>query len=475
MIGIGERQLWRDEHSTYWASVLSAADLWRLLHNVDIVFAPFYVFMHGWIWVFGDSLTALRLPAVLAMAAAATLLAALGKRLFSARVGVIAGMLFAVVPGVTRYGQEARPYALVLAAVIAGMLMLVRAVDRPKSWTAWAAYAVTLVAIGWTHLVALCVLIAYATFVVAAARRAGREDGRRLLVRWLGATAVGLLPTGPLAIEAVGQTGQISWIGGSDPSLIELPELLFQSSVVAAAVIGLAVVGAALLRGRSLAFVVWAVVPPLVLFFTFDLFHLFYFRYLLFTLPAWVILAAVAIEEVVRLVSARQWGIHRAVGVTAVLGLVAVLGFSVTDQAVVRRDPPPGEPDFRSAAAVVSTFGQAGDAIAYGGDRNGGIKSLRRAMAYELRGSARPDDIFLTVSPQARGQFAGVENREPGLAVGEHRRVWLITHVVSGDPFAQMPDKRAELLRARFTVARVWKFTQLKVLLLSLNTLPGQS
>nr|BFE75336.1 hypothetical protein GCM10020092_086370 [Actinoplanes digitatis] len=68
LIGIGERQLWRDEHATWWAASLSFADLRRFAETVDFVLVPYYVLLHGWTAVFGDSAVALRLPSALCMA-----------------------------------------------------------------------------------------------------------------------------------------------------------------------------------------------------------------------------------------------------------------------------------------------------------------------------------------------------------------------------------------------------------------------
>ena len=67
------RQAWRDEHSTWRAATIPLPDLRSLLSHVDIVLAPYYIFMRGWIAVFGDSVVAMRVPSLLAMATAAGL------------------------------------------------------------------------------------------------------------------------------------------------------------------------------------------------------------------------------------------------------------------------------------------------------------------------------------------------------------------------------------------------------------------
>ena len=61
------------------------------------------------------------------MAVAAGFLAALGRRLVSTRAGLAAGLVFAVLPSVTWYAQNARSYALVTALATIASYLLVRA------------------------------------------------------------------------------------------------------------------------------------------------------------------------------------------------------------------------------------------------------------------------------------------------------------------------------------------------------------
>src|SRR5262249_5824495 len=107
---LGRPLLWRDGLATWSATSRNLGQLWGLLGNVDAVSGAYYVFLHGWTAVFGDSAVALRAPSVLAVGATAGLTAALGKRLFGARAGLWAGLLFVLVPAVLRYAQEARSY-----------------------------------------------------------------------------------------------------------------------------------------------------------------------------------------------------------------------------------------------------------------------------------------------------------------------------------------------------------------------------
>ena len=55
-----------------------------MLHNIDAVLGLYYFGLHLWMAVFGDSATAMRLPSVIAMTAAAAVVALVGRRLAAA-------------------------------------------------------------------------------------------------------------------------------------------------------------------------------------------------------------------------------------------------------------------------------------------------------------------------------------------------------------------------------------------------------
>ncbi|MGW4499394.1 glycosyltransferase family 39 protein [Micromonospora sp. NPDC004336] len=176
--GIGRAQPWRDELATWSAATRPVGDLLRLTGTIDAATGPYYLLMHAWVALAGDSVTALRLPAALAMAAAAGLTALLGQRLVDARAGLLAGLLLAVLPGTSRYGQEARPYALATLLAVLATLLLVEALRRP-GWARWAAYAAAVAGLGLTHLIALTLLAAHAVTVLAAHRRREPADHRK--------------------------------------------------------------------------------------------------------------------------------------------------------------------------------------------------------------------------------------------------------------------------------------------------------
>ncbi|QMU79275.1 hypothetical protein GXW83_29785 [Streptacidiphilus sp. PB12-B1b] len=410
--GIGHRQPWDDERATWWAATLGWGDLARLIQHVDIVLAPYYALMHLWIDLTGTSGGAMRVPSALAMAAAAGVLAVLGTRLFDAGVGTAAGLLFAVLPISTRYAQEARPYAFAVLAALTSTLLLLRALDRPAG-ERWAAYALTIPWMGLVQLVTLGVLAAHLALLLSRSGT-GARLGRGRMGVWTTAVAFGLLPLLPVLVLGAGQTGQVAWIPTGWPALASFPQQLFHSQTAADAVIGAALLGLLLASRRWTGFLLcWALLPPLFLFAVQGVVNLFLMRYVLYTCPAWVLLAANGLCSGVRLLPERAvaWAAPVSRDWLAALGAAVLLTLvCIPDLQAVRADPLPGDPDWHAAAQWIISHDRPGDGIAYSG--SSGYRQL--SMSYEFRDVARPPrDVFLKQTPQALGEFMATDCLQP--------------------------------------------------------------
>jgi len=113
-----------DEVATADVARRSVAQIWALVHHVDAVIGPYYLLMHAWTSVAGTSEAALRVPSIVAMAAAVGLAGELGRRLFSPLVGVTAGLILCLVPTTSRYAAEARPYAFSCLFSVLALVLL---------------------------------------------------------------------------------------------------------------------------------------------------------------------------------------------------------------------------------------------------------------------------------------------------------------------------------------------------------------
>ncbi|MFE7057079.1 hypothetical protein ACFVAO_17925 [Streptomyces californicus] len=201
-----QNSVWRDEAATWQVARRSTGDIVRMLEHVDVVHSLFYLCMHGLFAGFGPSTTVLRLPSVLAVAAAAACVALIGHRLAGAYVGLGAGLVLGLLPAVQFYLQEGRPYALVAAGSAVSTLLLVNALRGRARKRTWAAYACAVLVCGWLNWLALLILPAHLiTLLWSRAPRGVR-------VRWAvaaGAATAGVLP---LALFSLDQSGQVSWV-----------------------------------------------------------------------------------------------------------------------------------------------------------------------------------------------------------------------------------------------------------------------
>ncbi|MFJ9822869.1 glycosyltransferase family 39 protein [Streptomyces sp. NPDC101160] len=127
--------------------------------------------MHAVLAVRADEVM-LRLPSVLGAACTAGLAGAIGCRLARPRVGLWAGLLFAITPFVSFYAQEGRSYALVTAGAAVATWCLLNAVER-DSFGRWAGYAATVAGTALLHEFALLVRVAHGVTVLSAAPRPG--------------------------------------------------------------------------------------------------------------------------------------------------------------------------------------------------------------------------------------------------------------------------------------------------------------
>ncbi|GLZ59168.1 MULTISPECIES: glycosyltransferase family 39 protein [Micromonospora] len=461
--GLGSAQLWRDELATWSAATRSPTDLARLAGTIDAATGPYYLLMHGWTRIVGDSTIALRTPAVLAMTVAAGLLGVLGARLVDRRAGLFAGLLFAVLPGTSRYGQEARPYALATMLAVLATLLLVTALRRP-SWARWAGYATAVAALGLIHLIALTLLAAHALVVLIAWWRGPAEAGiaaprldvgrDRRAWRWLVAVLPAALLASPLLVKArTQQSRQLNWVHLVRPDdLSALPGGVAQSSVVGGLLVGVAALGAARLGRRAVLPVSAVLLPVLLLFAAGAVVPLWVPRYLVFVVPFACLLAGAALAAVA------------APGALVVVVLAGLLG--LPDQAALRRThewPRSAPVDYAGAARVIADGQRPGDAVVYSPRHSWLFLDL--GIEYHL--ADPPRDVLVTEDEARRGDLWAAECPQPAQCLAGTTRVWLVVSGRQADPLAAVPDAKGDALRADFTVAQVWQRPGLTVALLT--------
>jgi mannosyltransferase len=200
--------LWLDEALSANIAKLPLGDLREALKR-DGAPPLYYVILHFWIDVFGDSDTAVRaLSGVLSIATLPAMYFA-GRRIGGRFTGWAAVLVFATLPFSFRYATETRMYALVMFIVAWGYLAFMRALEQPKLGRlalVTAVVAALLYSHNWSFY-----LVAVAGLAVAWRAWRGRTpDERGAAVRVLIAMVVGglcFLPWVPTLLYQLDHTG----------------------------------------------------------------------------------------------------------------------------------------------------------------------------------------------------------------------------------------------------------------------------
>ena len=194
---------WADEAATMSAARRSLPELWHMVHNVDAVHGLYYAALHVWFEVVPYTVFSLRLPSAIATGLAAALTVVLGARLAGRWTGIVAGIVFLLLPRVTSAGIEGRSYAFTAVVAVTLTLVFVIAVQRtverrPRAWLWWVLYGAVALLCGLLFIYEVLILAAHALTLLVWVVRRGGPGGRRPHLRaalwWLVPTVlVGVL------------------------------------------------------------------------------------------------------------------------------------------------------------------------------------------------------------------------------------------------------------------------------------------
>ena len=466
---IGRPELWRDELSSWSFAARPVSGLIATARNTGATQLAYYLLLHFWIAAFGSSADAMRTLSVLAMSGAAACVTLIGRHLAGPRAGLASGLVFALVPSVSRFAQEVRFYALEVLVATLATLLLLRALERP-SWRRWLAYASAVALLGYIDLVALSVLAGHAA---GAALRWRRDRDRRQL--WFAAAAAaGLAACVPLALIGWSQAAdQVAWIGRPGLDLAAFSFFfrnLFYSTSVAAALIVLGVLAWAVARREAAFATATAIAPVAVVWLVSQGPHSYFFpRYLLLTVGAWAILAGICLSRLdVRI---------------AVAALLVVAALGAGDQQVIRAPGAHSWPsypagsggsylDYAGAAAVIAPRARPGDGIVYQFKGRARPMLIGTGVEYYLGrdlppGAPLPRELFVQETGVQADALYAVQCRHPVFCVGQEPRIWVVgwgEHLKN--PFQPLTPAQANLLRPDYRLSFVADVESLTVFLL---------
>ncbi|WP_426625417.1 glycosyltransferase family 39 protein [Leifsonia sp. McL0607] len=217
--------LWGDEAATVMSARRPVATLLPMLFHVDAVHGLYYLGMHGWIRLAGDSPFALRLPSAVAIGFAVAAVTLLAGRRGGPKAAVATGIVACVLPRMTYAGEEARSFAFTAAAsgwLTVLLLWLIdgggRSAPASARRTCWAVYATGLALTSYLFLYTASIAVAHLAILLIS--RASRPTLRA----WAVATGCALLALAPLILLAYLERSQIGYLGNQP---IDPPTLLW--------------------------------------------------------------------------------------------------------------------------------------------------------------------------------------------------------------------------------------------------------
>lgn len=423
---ITAKSFWLDEGSSITMSRLDWFNFLRILWRREMNMVLYYLLLRGWLHL-GDSVAWIRGLSVVFATAAIPAIFLLGRKMLGTRCGLVSALLLSVNAFQARYAQEARTYSLLVLLLIIANYFFVSAIDsgRRRDWN-WYIVASSLAI--YAHFFAVLVVVSHWVAVRVMVQSGVIASGSDIRPRFGRAARLIALWTAPIWIFiATTGAGPIAWI--PRPGLGDIIGLLkklsgnvgtMQMILYAVLVFAGLMAGVISLRRKTadsptyIILACWFFVPLTIVLLVSLARPVFAPRYLMISLPAWIMLAAAGITA----------GRPRLIGgmLTAVVATSCLGGV----QAYYKADFDIGRNDVRSATAYILDHAQPHDAVVF--------YSLSTRFPYDYyaahtNAEVKPEILYPgNTSGVGWRDFMGVPAaaRVPAFAQG-HERIWVVT------------------------------------------------
>lgn len=425
-LGLTARPMY-DEAASWTFARLPWTPFWKVMWDYEGNMVFYYLLLRGWVHL-GNSETALRSLSVLFGVATIPAVYWLGSRLFNRRTGLISAALLAVHALHILESQEARSYALVTFFLVISTSLLVASLktDRPRQM--WAGYVVVSAFACYCQLLAVLVLISQWLWVGATAGR----SGLRSRVGVLGALAILIAPIGLYAVAR--NKGQLDWV----PPLTGSHFLNLMRSFAGGTWTGLLFLYIALCilatfgelklrressRSGTTLLLSWLLFPVSVMTLLSLAKPILVNRFLLMCVPALVLLAASAIDQLLARNGLTRWA--GAVVASVVFGLNSLASFTQYQAAVSQTNP------FREMTRYVLSEQQPGDAAMFFTAATHLSFQYYATLAAPEREPLAPKIVIPNFGDTPTGAQPTPSVDEVRSASDRYRRVWLVLNLNS--------------------------------------------
>jgi mannosyltransferase len=220
---LNAESIWTDEAFSIAMAHRPVADIIAQTADEDTTPPLYYLALHGWQAVFGDSPVAARLPSVIAGTLAVLFAYLAAAPLIGTAGALVAAAFHAVSPFLVAYSQEARQYSLLSCASAASFAFLIRLLQGQRFGTP--AYIAAAIAMCYSHSVGSFVLFSQFVLVTTCAL-IGRAD------RWRRAYAAQCVAMGAFLPWALVSLAQYRRLGGAFwvpvPTLFSIVETFYE-------------------------------------------------------------------------------------------------------------------------------------------------------------------------------------------------------------------------------------------------------
>jgi len=408
----------------------------------------YYLLLHYWQWLFGDSELSVRIPSVLFGGFSVALIYKVGALLFGRVTGFIGALIMALSAYQLHYAQEARTYSMMVFLALSSSYLFLRLFGGKNYWVL-AGYVLSSAALMYSQYHGIFIVFAQALFVLGFYSLNRHNNDTPTRRTWANAPT---FRTWALAAGAIG----IVYIPGffylayplvhsehrshlHSPGLNDLlwsflqyagapnfPSPLLLAMLTLFAVIAVGVLAKKGGDRKTLSLLLlWLIVP---IAFPFVLSHvitpLYDQRYSIAALPAFFLLVAVGMQRVGRVAlhaSTNRTASLLALAVTGVLfSIVGFLFLSVLHDYFTTAKKVP----WRDIASYVRARAEPGDALVISENYQWD------PYDYYARGNELPDTVIPLRSEKAN---------ELGYEIRDSNRVWLL---------ASLPDEQQEKFEA---------------------------
>jgi mannosyltransferase len=163
---LGAESLWYDEAISTWAAHQSPSQILEISKD-DNNFFSYYLLLHYWVGLFGDTEYSVRLPSALAGIFTIFVMYKVGCLLFGRNEALIASLILALSPLHVYYSQEARVYEIMVLLSLLSFYFLLKVI-RKGDLRAQAGYVLCTSALMYSHVYGLFVVLAQNLYLATA-------------------------------------------------------------------------------------------------------------------------------------------------------------------------------------------------------------------------------------------------------------------------------------------------------------------